>query len=59
MSPANSVKPGAGSVKRDIVRTMKGRSIVRTPGTPVGKSIRVIHDDNDNENDDGVEVGLE
>ena len=43
-SRRNSVKAKVGDVKKNIVRTMKGRR-GNTPGTPRGKSIRVIDDD--------------
>ena len=51
-SPAAGVKLDEGSAKKNIVRTMKGRSKVYTPGIPGGKSIRVIDRDNTHENDE-------
>ena len=52
LNARDSVKTGVGSVKKGIVKTMKGRR-GGTPGTPGGKSIRVIDDDDD----DGVQLG--
>ena len=50
-SGGDRLKIKVGSVKQNIVKTMKGRH-ENTPGTPGGKSIRVI-------NDGKVEVALE
>lgn len=49
-SPTTSVKVGEGSPKRNIVRTMKGRSKARTTGTLGRKSISVVDNSNDDEN---------
>lgn len=45
-SSPSSMPISPGSAKRNVVRTMKGRSNGRAHGTPGGKSIRVIDEDN-------------